>query len=84
MINGYIKCTVIFNRAGRVKPGVCYHIFSSARYQHMNDFATPELLRCPLQVGNYNSTSFVLIMKFISFKLIFHWTHLYCVLVINI
>ena len=80
MINGYNKCPVIFHRAGRVKPGVCYHIFSSARYQHMNDFATPELLRCPLQVGNYNSTSIVLIMKFIYFKLIFLNTGLTCIL----
>ncbi|XP_061172936.1 3'-5' RNA helicase YTHDC2-like isoform X2 [Saccostrea echinata] len=36
-------------RAGRCKPGVCYHLFSRIRYSMMQDFATPELLRFPLQ-----------------------------------
>lgn len=36
-------------RAGRVRPGVCYHLFSKVRHQHMCEYATPELLRCPLQ-----------------------------------
>ncbi|XP_045156414.2 3'-5' RNA helicase YTHDC2-like [Mercenaria mercenaria] len=36
-------------RAGRVRPGVCYHMYSKVRYHHLCDFATPELLRCPLQ-----------------------------------
>ncbi|XP_078314413.1 3'-5' RNA helicase YTHDC2-like [Crassostrea virginica] len=36
-------------RAGRCRPGVCYHLFSSIRHSMMQDFATPEILRYPLQ-----------------------------------
>ncbi|XP_010077327.1 PREDICTED: probable ATP-dependent RNA helicase YTHDC2 [Pterocles gutturalis] len=36
-------------RAGRCKPGVCFHLFSRLRFQNMLDFQTPELLRMPLQ-----------------------------------
>ncbi|KAJ8304720.1 hypothetical protein KUTeg_018303 [Tegillarca granosa] len=36
-------------RAGRCRPGVCYHLFSSIRYNTLMDYATPEILRHPLQ-----------------------------------
>ncbi|XP_052792916.1 3'-5' RNA helicase YTHDC2-like isoform X2 [Mya arenaria] len=36
-------------RAGRCQPGVCYNLFSRRRHQHMMEFATAELIRCPLQ-----------------------------------
>lgn len=35
-------------RAGRVKPGVCYHLFSSARERALADYTLPEMLRVPL------------------------------------
>ncbi|KAA0156285.1 hypothetical protein FNF29_01078 [Cafeteria roenbergensis] len=35
-------------RAGRVRPGICYHLFSSMRHEGMQDFETPEILRTPL------------------------------------
>ncbi|KAL3867100.1 hypothetical protein ACJMK2_044331 [Sinanodonta woodiana] len=36
-------------RAGRCQPGLCYHLFSRVRYHSMQDYATPEILRVPLQ-----------------------------------
>ena len=42
---------VFFNfRAGRCQPGVCYHLFSSARFDAMMEYQLPEILRYPLQV----------------------------------
>ncbi len=38
-------------RAGRCRPGICYHMFSSARYEAMLEFQLPEILRYPLQVS---------------------------------
>lgn len=35
-------------RAGRVRPGICYHLFSRKRHGAMNEFAVPEMLRTPL------------------------------------
>lgn len=35
-------------RAGRVKAGVCFHLFSSRRHQDMRPFTESELLRTPL------------------------------------
>ncbi|XP_073408067.1 3'-5' RNA helicase YTHDC2 isoform X2 [Dendrobates tinctorius] len=35
-------------RAGRCRPGVCFHLFSRLRFQNMLEFQTPELLRMPL------------------------------------
>jgi HrpA-like RNA helicase len=35
-------------RAGRVKAGVCFRLFSSRRHQFMNPFTESELLRTPL------------------------------------
>ncbi|KAJ8029622.1 3'-5' RNA helicase YTHDC2 [Holothuria leucospilota] len=35
-------------RAGRCRPGMCFHMFSRARYQSLPDFQTPEILRMPL------------------------------------
>jgi HrpA-like RNA helicase len=36
-------------RAGRTKAGVCFHLFSSRRYQFMRPFVESELLRTPLE-----------------------------------
>ncbi|XP_071450252.1 3'-5' RNA helicase YTHDC2-like [Hetaerina americana] len=36
-------------RAGRTRPGYCYHLFSRIRYQAMQAYQTPEILRVPLQ-----------------------------------
>ncbi|ESO09137.1 hypothetical protein HELRODRAFT_110038 [Helobdella robusta] len=36
-------------RAGRCRPGVAYHLFSSVRYQHMQEYPLPELVCYPLQ-----------------------------------
>lgn len=35
-------------RAGRCRPGVCYHLYSSYRYNHMQKFQVPEILRMPI------------------------------------
>jgi HrpA-like RNA helicase len=36
-------------RAGRNRPGVCYRLYSSIRFEQMAEFQTPEILRTPLQ-----------------------------------
>ncbi|XP_058878708.1 3'-5' RNA helicase YTHDC2-like [Acipenser ruthenus] len=36
-------------RAGRCRPGVCFHLFSRLRFKNMLEFQIPELLRMPLQ-----------------------------------
>ncbi|KAG7197988.1 hypothetical protein KM043_016214 [Ampulex compressa] len=35
-------------RAGRCKRGICYRLFSSVRYNNMQPYQTPEMLRLPL------------------------------------
>jgi hypothetical protein len=35
-------------RAGRVRPGIAYHLFSRKRHAAMGEFAVPEMLRTPL------------------------------------
>lgn len=35
-------------RAGRTKPGFCYRLYSKQRFDAMDDFTLPELLRIPL------------------------------------
>lgn len=36
-------------RAGRCQKGICYRLFSSIRYNNMQPYQTPEILRVPLQ-----------------------------------
>ncbi|KAI3979355.1 hypothetical protein MKX01_036399 [Papaver californicum] len=36
-------------RAGRVQPGVCYHLYPKCVYESFVDYQLPELLRTPLQ-----------------------------------
>uniref|UniRef100_A0A1A8UM43 RNA helicase n=1 Tax=Nothobranchius furzeri TaxID=105023 RepID=A0A1A8UM43_NOTFU len=36
-------------RAGRCQPGVCFHLFSRLRFNNMQEFQVPQLLRMPLQ-----------------------------------
>ncbi|XP_075918295.1 3'-5' RNA helicase YTHDC2-like [Petromyzon marinus] len=36
-------------RAGRCRPGICFHLFSKVRFRNMPEFQAPELLREPLQ-----------------------------------
>nr|UZE37972.1 YTH domain containing 2 [Miichthys miiuy] len=36
-------------RAGRCSPGICFHLFSRLRFNNMQDFQVPQLLRMPLQ-----------------------------------
>lgn len=35
-------------RAGRTQPGICYRIYSSARYRAFDEYKLPEILRVPL------------------------------------
>ncbi|XP_026195327.1 3'-5' RNA helicase YTHDC2 isoform X3 [Anabas testudineus] len=36
-------------RAGRCRPGICFHLFSRLRFNNMQQFQVPQLLRMPLQ-----------------------------------
>ncbi|CAJ1070962.1 '-5' RNA helicase YTHDC2 isoform X2 [Xyrichtys novacula] len=36
-------------RAGRCRPGICFHLFSRLRFHNMLEFQVPQLLRMPLQ-----------------------------------
>ncbi|XP_060769254.1 3'-5' RNA helicase YTHDC2 isoform X2 [Neoarius graeffei] len=36
-------------RAGRCRPGICFHLFSQLRFNNMLEYQVPQLLRMPLQ-----------------------------------
>ncbi|XP_077594067.1 3'-5' RNA helicase YTHDC2 [Stigmatopora nigra] len=36
-------------RAGRCQPGICFHLFSRQKFNSMQEFPVPQLLRMPLQ-----------------------------------
>ncbi|XP_058239188.1 3'-5' RNA helicase YTHDC2 [Hemibagrus wyckioides] len=36
-------------RAGRCRPGICFHLFSRLRFNNMLEYQVPQLLRMPLQ-----------------------------------
>uniref|UniRef100_A0A3Q3E053 RNA helicase n=1 Tax=Hippocampus comes TaxID=109280 RepID=A0A3Q3E053_HIPCM len=36
-------------RAGRCQPGICFHLFSQLRFNNMQEYQVPQLLRMPLQ-----------------------------------
>ncbi|XP_067667138.1 3'-5' RNA helicase YTHDC2-like isoform X1 [Haliotis asinina] len=43
------SCLQRKGRAGRCRPGFCYHMFSRIRYSSMQEYQQPEILRYPLQ-----------------------------------
>eukprot|EP01098_Paradermamoeba_levis_P009357 TRINITY_DN388_c1_g1_i1.p2 TRINITY_DN388_c1_g1~~TRINITY_DN388_c1_g1_i1.p2 ORF type:complete len:652 (+),score=191.73 TRINITY_DN388_c1_g1_i1:2196-4151(+) len=43
------SCKQRGGRAGRTKPGYCFHLYSKMKYQQMVDYQIPEILRMPLQ-----------------------------------
>lgn len=38
-------------RAGRTKPGMCFHMLSKKRYESLQVSTIPEILRVPLHVS---------------------------------
>ena len=36
-------------RAGRVRPGICFHLYSSFAQSQMSEYLKPEMLRTPLE-----------------------------------
>ncbi|CAL8101441.1 unnamed protein product [Orchesella dallaii] len=46
-------------RAGRCRAGVCYHLFSTLRYESMSEFPIPEIVRTSLQELCLHARSFI-------------------------
>ena len=59
-------------RAGRCQSGKCYHLFSRARYMHLQDYPTPEILRLPLQVIAVIFDEFVMLISMMATRMFHH------------
>lgn len=56
-VNNLLNVCVVV-RAGRCRPGVCFHLFSQLRFNNMLEFQVPQLLRMPLQVNTHTQNTF--------------------------